>query len=163
MERSSASREVRLPAGSTAADGAGGEPASRSGAQGTGLSMKTPGSDAAFLQPLADVVVGLRLEEDRAVLSVAGEIDLGTVGRLDAALASVEPLRLPTVVLDMSEVDFIDSSGLHRLVIALKRQREHGGDLVVRAPSPQVLRVLDIVGLTQLLRIEPERDQISSP
>lgn len=163
MERSSASSEVRLPLGTRAAEGTGREPASRNGAPGPGFSMKTGGSGGGSWGPLDDVVVGIRLEDDRAVLSVAGEIDLGTVGRLDAGLASVEPLQLPTVVLDMSKVDFIDSSGLHRLVVALKRQREHGGDLVVRAPSPQVLRVLDIVGLTQLLRIEPENGQISSP
>ncbi len=45
----------------------------------------------------------------------------------------------------------IDSSGLREFAVALKRQREIGGDLVLRAPTMQVRRVLDTVGLSEML------------
>ncbi len=57
------------------------------------------------------------------------------------------------MVLDLSELRFIDSSGLNHLVKALKRQRERGGEVVLHAPSAQTLRVLDLVGLTTLFTI----------
>ncbi len=48
----------------------------------------------------------------------------------------------------MSDLEFIDSTGLHQLVIALERQREAGGDVVLRSPRPHVMRVLAIAGLS---------------
>ena len=45
----------------------------------------------------------------------------------------------------------IDPSGLREFAVDLKRQREIGGDLVLRAPTMQVRRVLDIVGLSEML------------
>lgn len=82
-------------------------------------------------------------------LRLVGELDIGTADRLRGALAEVTG-RGSTIVLDLSGLDFIDSSGLHELVVALKRERAAGGDIVLRKPSPQTRRVLEIVGLTQL-------------
>ena len=82
-------------------------------------------------------------------LRLVGELDIGTADRLRSALAEVTG-RGSTIVLDLSGLDFIDSSGLHELVVALKRERAAGGDIVLREPSPQTRRVLEIVGLTQL-------------
>jgi anti-anti-sigma factor len=61
--------------------------------------------------------------------------------------------RARTIVIDASSLDFIDSSGLHQLVQALKRQREVGGDLVLHRPTAQTMRVLEIVGLDKVLTI----------
>ena len=57
------------------------------------------------------------------------------------------------LVVDLSGLTFIDSTGLHELVVALKRQRARGGEIVLRAPSAQTMRVLEIVGLDQLFTI----------
>ncbi|MGH9224377.1 MAG: STAS domain-containing protein [Acidimicrobiales bacterium] len=92
--------------------------------------------------------------EGEAVLRLQGELDIATVGALDEAVESLAALGLPTVVVDVSALTFIDSSGLHRLVVLLKRQREHGGEVVLRAPPPQVVRVLEIVGLTRVMKID---------
>jgi anti-anti-sigma factor len=84
-------------------------------------------------------------------LRLVGELDLGTAGRLRQAFEQVPATA--TVVVDLAELDFIDSSGLHELVVALKRQRAAGGDVVLRSPSGPTLRVLEIVGLTKLFRV----------
>ena len=100
---------------------------------------------------------GFRAEQvmvdGHAVLHLHGEVDYETAPDLDAALRSVEALGVPRIVLDMAGLKFIDTSGLNRLVVALKRQREAGGDVILRSPGHQTLRVLEIVGLTQVFTI----------
>ena len=56
-------------------------------------------------------------------------------------------------MLDLSTLDFIDSCGLREFVVARKRQQEIGGDVILRSPSEQTLRILEIVGLTQIFAI----------
>ena len=93
------------------------------------------------------------VEDSHAVLHLYGDVDYETAPWLDDALRSVEALGLSQIVLDLSGLAFIDSSGLNRLVVALKRQREQGGDVVLRSPGQHTLRVLEIVGLTQVFTI----------
>ena len=90
---------------------------------------------------------------DLATLVVVGELDMDTAPSLRDALALVQDKGPATLVIDVSGLEFIDSCGLHQLVLALKRQREVGGDVVLRSPRPNVLRVLEMVGLTQVFRI----------
>jgi anti-sigma B factor antagonist len=81
------------------------------------------------------------------VAALRGDIDLANRGSLDVLLDSVEP-GLPIVV-DCSQVGFMDSTGLHALLRAM-----HGGHtLTVRNPSPQVRQLLELTGMPDL--IEP--------
>ena len=89
----------------------------------------------------------------QAIVSLAGELDLATAPSFADALAHVDAKGVDCLVIDMAGLEFIDSSGLHRLVVALKRQRERGGEMVLRSPRPSTLRVLEMVGLTQLFTI----------
>ncbi len=90
---------------------------------------------------------------DEAILTIEGEIDMLSVCELDRALRPVESCEYTMVVLDLARLSFIDSSGLNRLVIAMRRKKADGGELVLRAPTPQTLRVLELVGLTRVFRI----------
>lgn len=56
------------------------------------------------------------------------------------------------VVIDLSETEFIDSSGLGALVACLKTARQAGGDLRLAAPSEQVTMVLGLTNLDRVLR-----------
>jgi anti-anti-sigma factor len=60
----------------------------------------------------------------------------------------------PNVVVDLSGVTFIDSTGLGVLVAALNRAREAGGQMTLRGPTRSTRKVLDITGLSQLVAIE---------
>ncbi|MFE5794301.1 STAS domain-containing protein [Streptomyces sp. NPDC056503] len=83
-----------------------------------------------------------------AVLSVGGELDMETAGRLEEHMA--EQLRQGRchVVLDLSALAFMDSSGLNVLIRAVHRARDAGGDLHLAAPTPPVRRILEITGVT---------------
>ena len=87
-------------------------------------------------------------------MAVRGEIDVATSddlrARLDAAMDGADGILL----IDLSGVEFIDSSGIRVLLQAHERCVASQVEFVVRDPSRSVLRVLEITGLTQTLRIE---------
>ena len=95
------------------------------------------------------VVVG-----DKAVVSVTGDVDLTSSGRLREALR--EALHESgNVVVDFAGLTFIDSSGLSALVDAHSRARDGGGTLTLRHPTATLRRLLDITRLDTLLMIDP--------
>lgn len=83
--------------------------------------------------------------------ALSGEVDAHTAPALASAMAA---LPKGTVRVDMSEVSFMDSSGLRVLMEATTRARDGGGDLVVVRPSPTVTRLVEISGLTDQLRLD---------
>lgn len=93
------------------------------------------------------------LIEGEAVLRLSGELDMDSADLFAEATRLVHAHTIPTLVLDLTELSFIDSSGLREIVVALTRQREIGGALVLRSPTAQVRRVLDIVGMSEILTI----------
>ena len=59
-----------------------------------------------------------------------------------------------SLLVDMSGLAYIDSTGLGVLVGALKQAREMGGDVRLRSLNPQAYNVFDITGLTRVFTIE---------
>lgn len=91
--------------------------------------------------------------ENQAIIRLRGELDMDTAERFGEATRLAYGAGVPTVLVDLSELDFIDSSGLRELVVAHRRQHEIGGGVVLRAPTDAIRRVLDIVGLDNILTI----------
>src|SRR5690242_16572381 len=83
------------------------------------------------------------LRGDRLII-VHGELDIATAPRL-AALTRLRQRHHP-VVLDLSEVAFMDSSGLKVLVEASERSRRDGWSFRIRRPSARVARVAMLAG-----------------
>ena len=91
--------------------------------------------------------------DGQAVLRLSGELDMDSAGVFGEAARLVHDQGILMLVLDLSALDFVDSSGLKQFVVALTRQREIGGDVVLEAPTDQVRRVLDIVGMSEIFTI----------
>ena len=85
-----------------------------------------------------------------AVLQLHGDLDMGTVEVFAEAVRGVQAQGIQELVLDLST---LFSSGLREFVVARKRQQEVGGDVILRSPTEQTLRILEIVGLTQIFTI----------
>jgi anti-sigma B factor antagonist len=85
---------------------------------------------------------------------LTGEIDLATSGRVRDALMAVCNSGEIKVVVDMTNVTFMDSTGLAALVGPLKRFRSMNGSIVIRSPSRGVQKVLEITGLTRVFTID---------
>ena len=81
-------------------------------------------------------------------------MDTFTSARLREALNEALDTGAQEIALDLAEMELIDSTGLGVLVGALKKLRERDGAMVLRSPTPAVMRVLSIVGLTTYFTIE---------
>jgi anti-sigma B factor antagonist len=91
---------------------------------------------------------------DAPELGIRGEVDVSTSAALREELYGMIDAGATRVVIDCSQMDFIDSSGLGVLVGALKRVREKDGELVLRDLNSSARKVFEITGLTKLFTIE---------
>lgn len=91
-----------------------------------------------------------RFEDGHTVVEIGGYIDLRTCGRLRENLLELSDRGHCLLAMDMSGVDFMDSSGLGVLVGARKRAVASGGMLVLVNAPDRVVRVLRITGLTKV-------------
>jgi anti-sigma B factor antagonist len=94
-----------------------------------------------------DLQVRTRQEGDVAVLAAAGEVDVYTAPDLDGALSDALADGRARVVVDLSDVTFLDSTGLGVLVKGLKGAREAGGWLHLVVTSERIRKIFDITGL----------------
>ena len=111
--------------------------------------MQDPPRGSAPLQFELEVIV----ENTRATLRLAGELDSATVPRLQAAFEQAADAGPEQVAVDLERLTFIDSSGLQALVACQRRFNGQGPHLVIRRPRGEVSRVLTLVGLDKLLPI----------
>jgi anti-sigma B factor antagonist len=87
------------------------------------------------------------------VVRISGEVDIQSSPVLDETLVAVLDQGLASVIVDLEEVSFLDSTGLSVLIVALKRCQKAGGDLRLRDPQPNVFRVLEITGLLDVFHL----------
>ena len=90
---------------------------------------------------------------DRYLITVSGEVDLATSPDLDTAVIAAIDSGTSSVVIDLTDVSFMDSSGLGVMVRALKRCREAENDLDLVITNERVLKVFGITGLDQVIPI----------
>jgi anti-sigma B factor antagonist len=91
---------------------------------------------------------------DRVVLvAVSGELDLYACERLQAGIAEASALGAETVVVDLSEVTFLDSTALGALVQEAKRLEGRSRSLILVTNEPRTRRVFEITGLDRVFRM----------
>ena len=90
-----------------------------------------------------------------ALVALAGELDLSTVGELYEQFAKLRLEGVEHVALNMAEVTFIDSTGLSVLVTLHKRLESLDGELIIFSPSAQLRRMLEVTALDGFLNVRP--------
>jgi anti-sigma B factor antagonist len=100
-----------------------------------------------------DLVLESRTESGWGVLAVKGEVDLYTSPQLKDKVTEMVDRGHSRLVIDLTDVGFMDSSGLGVLVTALKRAREREGSLALVCPEGSVHKVLTITGLDRVFPI----------
>jgi anti-sigma B factor antagonist len=88
-----------------------------------------------------------------ATVTVHGEIDLSTVGTFSERLDDVARKNPRRLVIDLTGVDFLDSTGLHAFVRARKELPEDC-PIILRSPRQQIARVFEITGLSPIFTFE---------
>lgn len=106
----------------------------------------------------ADFEVREETRGDARVLSLSGELDLGSRGILAEAISAACADGAPQVILDIRTLDFIDSTGLREIVAGKAQCDENGCRFQITAGRPRVERVFEVAGLLELL--EPYRTEL---
>ena len=97
------------------------------------------------------------------IMEVRGELDLDTASTLERELESVDPADTAGLVFDLTNCDFMDSTGVALLVRTWKRldiiaAGGGKGRMVLCCPTTQVQRVLEITGLESTIAVHPDRE-----
>jgi anti-sigma B factor antagonist len=103
------------------------------------------------------VISQRELAGDTTVLSVEGELDLSSAPRLKWALADSQSEGAKHLIVDLSEVTFIDSTALGVLVGA-QRAMDEGLHLAIVCAEENVLRIFELTGLDGMFEILPNLD-----
>jgi anti-sigma B factor antagonist len=95
--------------------------------------------------------------EGVAVVELGGELELHNAPLLREELAALCAGEKPSVIVDLSALTFMDSTGIGVLVQGFKAARTRGGALALVCPSQRLMRLFEIAGLTSALLIFGDR------
>jgi anti-sigma B factor antagonist len=88
-----------------------------------------------------------------AILSVGGEVDLATAPQLHAKLMELVEVTEAGVVVDLTPLVFMDSTGLSVLLAVHRRAQAHGHTMRLVCPEGPVLRVMRLTGMEKVLSV----------
>ena len=94
------------------------------------------------------------------VISLVGQLDVATAAQVRHVLQEEQYEPATWVVLDLSQLEFLDSFGLGVLVGGLRRARTGGGRLVVAAAAPRIVRVLEVTGLDAVFEVAGSVEEV---
>lgn len=94
--------------------------------------------------------------ENTAILTIQGEVDVYTAPRLREEIHRRLDAGDNKIVVDLTDVAYMDSTGLGVLIGALKRARESRGELIVASPNARISRILDVTGLNRIFNVQPQ-------
>ena len=88
-----------------------------------------------------------------ARLTLTGELDIAGAARVEQELERIEQALPSTLVLDLSQLDFMDSTGLRVILAADERSREQARRFVIVRGSDTVQRIIAMTRLDERLEI----------
>jgi anti-sigma B factor antagonist len=97
------------------------------------------------------------------VLTLQGELDMNTAPELERSLDALAAQEEPSILIDLSDCEFIDSTGVALIIRAWQRVDRDGGEgsgrLVLCCPNSQVRRLLDITGVERSISMHDSVDE----
>ena len=104
--------------------------------------------------------IDVRSEPDRVVLELHGELDLLAAPALEEAIEGVEARSPAIIVLDLQDLQFVDSAGLRVILAAHERSQQQTWDFALTRGTQQVQRLFAIAGIGDHLRIIASSDEL---
>ncbi len=99
-------------------------------------------------------VLQLERADSESVVHLHGAIDLFNAAQLRTCIEELADGGERRIVLDMADLEFIDSSGLGALIAGMRRLRPTGGEIVLRSSRRTTTKLLEATGLIQVLTVE---------
>ena len=93
-----------------------------------------------------------QLDTGVGVITISGRLALGgETERLDAAIKGMLQKDVKTFVLDITSLDYVDSSGIGMLVSCLTNAKKAGGDLKLVGANPRIRRIFSMTGVDSIM------------
>ena len=105
-----------------------------------------------------DLTLTTREVGGRTVVAVGGEIDVYTAPKLRDTITELVAAGNYDLIIDMEQVEFLDSTGLGVLVGGLKKVRAHDGSLHLVCNQDRLLKIFRITGLAKVFTIHESAD-----
>ncbi len=99
------------------------------------------------------------LEDNLPVIRLGGEVDVYTAPQLKQAMIALLEKGVKRFIVDLTNVEYLDSTALGVLIGGLKRIREVGGNLLLICPSARIRRVFEITGLDKVFDMHNSEDE----
>jgi anti-sigma B factor antagonist len=99
----------------------------------------------------SSITVKTWAEGGTPVVSLSGELDLTNAGRVQSVIGDMIAAGTERLIVEMSELEFMDSSGLALLASVARKVPE----IELRGPSPIVRRLIELTGLAEILNVTP--------
>jgi anti-sigma B factor antagonist len=106
-----------------------------------------------------DLTLTTREADGKTIVAVGGEIDVYTAPKLRDKISELVATGSYDIVVDMHEVEFLDSTGLGVLVGGLKKVRAHDGSLRLVCNQDRLLKIFRITGLAKVFVIHETADE----
>ncbi len=105
-----------------------------------------------------DLSIHVHIHNGMNVFEITGSLDIATSPTVRASLVEASERGDHRIIVDLTKVDFLDSTGLGALIGAQRRAKEFGGDVRLVVKEGQILRLLRITGLLKVLSVYPTLD-----
>jgi anti-sigma B factor antagonist len=102
-----------------------------------------------------DLSIHLHVVEGSQVFELTGSLDIATSPTVRATLTSASERGDHKLIVDLTKVDFLDSTGLGALIGGQRRAKEFDGEIRLVAKEGQILRLLRITGLLKVFAVYP--------
>ena len=99
------------------------------------------------------------LSGDVWLVTVTGRLDQSETPILEAALCALLEEDHTRLILDLSELSYVNSGGLRCMVTVWRQARKQGGELVLCSLGPRISEVINIVGFDKVFQIYSSRDE----
>lgn len=110
-----------------------------------------------------ELTITVRTVGDRSVLDVAGEVDVYSAPELRDRLSEQLSAASPSLIVNLADVTFLDSTGIGTLVAGLNRAVQFGGTLTLVSDHDRILKLFRITGLDSVFTICSSVDEAVSP
>lgn len=96
-----------------------------------------------------------RIDDGTQALDLEGEVDVYTAPKLRQEIMDQVDSGVKNLLVNLTKVEYLDSTGLGILIGGVKRLKEQGGSLKLVGPSARITRIFEITGLNKIFDVYP--------
>lgn len=102
------------------------------------------------------------LRDNIDILHLDGALDAYSFPRLETSLNQLREKHRHRIVLECSNLEYINSAALGALIGFARRARENGGDLKLAALTPKIQSIVELLGFDKILQVFPDTETAAS-